>query len=333
MIKQSLGLVGCGAAAKKYHLPILKMHPEIAKNMFCVDSNLTQAKKYAEELGSSNYVDDYNEIIGKIKGVIVAVPHSLHYPIADAFLRNGVHVLCEKPLTETSDEAHSLVNSAEKNNVNLCVNNTRRMIPSFQLIKELISKFEIGKLSSISYFESEKFNWESETGFYLNPQKTSKGVLLDCGVHVLDLICWLIGSKPELVSYKDDSFGGPESLAYVKAKSNDCVIKVYINRLLDIENRFIIRGEKGCIEGSPKEFRTISLQPDFKTKKVIKSNRKPDQIMATPIIENFIKVVMENEEPLVPGSDVIDSIELIEECYANRTRFDMPWYQDLEGRL
>ena len=108
MTEPSLGIIGCGAAAKKYYLPVLKKYPEICKNLYFVDKNLNQAKKLAAEFNSQNFTDDYHNIINKVQSAIIAVPHFCHYSISMDFLRNGIHVLCEKPIAESSEEAKEM---------------------------------------------------------------------------------------------------------------------------------------------------------------------------------------------------------------------------------
>ena len=48
------------------------------------------------------------------------------------------------------------------------------------------------------------------------------------------------------------------------------------------------------------------------------------------IVENFVKILENNTIPLISANDVLSSIELIEECYRNRSRFNLPWYQEVE---
>lgn len=324
-------ILGCGAAAHRYYVPALKKYPEICKKLCLVDKNITQAEKLAFEFGGGEVFDDYKLIIGKVQGVINLLPNFLHYPISIDFLKAGVHVLCEKPLAESAREVRELVAAAEKNNAALCVNNTRRMFPSFQEVKKIISSGQIGKLKKIKYLEGSTFAWPSATGFYVNPKVSSKGVLIDIGPHVLDSICWWLGGKPELVEFKDDSFGGPESVAICKGNYDGCEIEIFLNRLFDVESRFEIIGEKGSIEGGVFEWKNLTLklsEGKIERKKLTTPARNYPEFVKL-IVENFIRVVEGKEAPLVEGKDVIDSISLIEESYKHRSRFKLPWYDNV----
>ena len=220
----SIGIIGCGAATQRYYLPALRKSANEFKEIYFVDSNLDQAEKTQREFGRGQALNDYREIINNVQGAIIVVPNQLHFPVAMDFLNSGVNVLCEKPLAENPDEVRQMVEAAGANGAALCVNNTRRIFPNFIEAKKLIEQGFIGKLKSIDYCEGATFGWQSLTGFYVNPSLTSKGIMMDLGPHVIDTICWLIGQKPKLIEYIDDSFGGPESVASVKAEIEGCQI-------------------------------------------------------------------------------------------------------------
>ena len=104
----NIGIIGCGAAAKRYYVSALNDVTDVKKNMFFVDKNLDAAKELAVEFGGGEVFEDYHDILDKVQGVIITLPHFLHYSVSADFLKSGVHVLCEKPLTETHDELKQL---------------------------------------------------------------------------------------------------------------------------------------------------------------------------------------------------------------------------------
>ncbi|MGD9897739.1 MAG: Gfo/Idh/MocA family protein [Calditrichaceae bacterium] len=333
MTETVLGLIGCGAAARRYYLPALKTHPEIAKRMIFVDRDLTTAKEMAEEVGSDRYENDYKSIIGKVQGVIIVVPNFLHFQVATDFLKGGSHVLCEKPLVEKVEEVDEMIRIAGENKVTISVNNTRRMFPSFMKIKELISRGDLGKLRSIKYYEGMTFAWPSLTGFYVDPKVSAKGVLMDIGSHVVDTICWWLDGKPELEEFTDDSFGGPESVACLKARKDECEIEIRFNRLNDLDNLYKITGELGYIEGNIFEWDRIRLVRNQGKSETISlpTNVKVYPDFVKPIVNNFIEVVSNSAKPLVSADDVCPSIALLEDAYSKRQRFNLPWYENLEA--
>ena len=326
-----LAIIGCGAATKRYYVPALKRHPKIVQNLYLVDKNMDYAQELSAEFGGGEIFDDYREVIGRVHGALIALPNFLHYPVSMNFLNAGVHVLWEKPLAETTNEVIEMNQAAEKNNVALCVNNTRRMFPTFKEIKKIIAKGKIGKLKSIDYVEGNTFAWPSATGFYVDPAVSSKGVLIDIGPHVMDLICWWLDGKPIVSEFNDDSFGGPESVANIKAEYDNCKISIFLNRLSDLECHYEIKGELGTLKGDVFEWNKFEISKnsgEFIEMRVSCSAKNYPEFVV-PVIDNFIKVVAGDEKSLISGTDVQDSIEIIEECYENRTRFKLPWYDNI----
>ena len=333
MSEIKLGLIGCGAAAKRYYLPILKSKPEIVKNLVLVDKNIALAQELVEEIDGGTAEDDYSKIYDNVNAVIITLPHFLHYSVSMDFLTRGIHVLCEKPIAESAEELKKMNETASKNKVKLCVNNTRRMFPSFKRIKEIVDSGKLGNIKKIVYVEGGKFEWESNTNFYVDPKTSSKGILFDLASHVLDTICWWTGGKPEIIKYIDDSFDGPESNSHLIAESGNTDIEVMLNRMVELDNKFIIKGEKATIEGVMYDWNIVNIKYSSGkfTQEKLKPRVKTYPDFVIPIVDNFLEVVKNNSNPLVSGEDVFNSIKLIEECYNNRKQVSTPFYTNLKS--
>ncbi len=328
-----LGIIGCGAITETFYLPAIVKYPEMLKKITLVDKNSMRLKEISSRFGISNTTTDYHDLVGKTDGVIIAVPNHFHFKISQNCLDGGAHVLCEKPLVETTAEAEKLIAYANKKGLRVAVNNTRRLYPSYRRIKTILSNGEIGNLISIEYYEGVVFNWPTVSGFYFGSKESPKGVLMDRGAHVLDLVCWWLGSKPELLLSKNDSFGGPEAAAQVEFKKDDCSGVVRLSWLSKFKNTYKIEGTEGFITGDISDWRSFQIQSrnSGKAKKIklkTKINQYPD--FADLILSNFIDMVENHAEPLIAAEDVLDSISLLEESYASAKRFDMPWYDSLE---
>jgi predicted dehydrogenase/nucleoside-diphosphate-sugar epimerase len=320
----SIGIVGCGAAAKRYYVPALKRFPGTENKLFLVDQNLEQAEALSKEFGGGKIYSNYRDIIDSVQGVIIALPHFLHFPVSMEFLQAGTHVLCEKPLAESGKQITEMMTIAEKMQVALCVNNTMRTFPSFLKTREIITSGQIGDLKSIEFHVGNEFAWPSSTGFYVDPSISQKGVLFDIGAHILDLVCWWLDGKPSLIRYEDDSYGGPESVSHIEAQANGCYIKILLNRLYDLDNMFKIVGELGTIEGKPFEWNKINIIKNKTIVKKFKNNSKTYPDFVIPILDNFIRVIEGKDKPFISGYDVQQSIELIEECYNKRSKNNLP---------
>lgn len=324
-----IALVGCGAVAELFYLPAFAENPSLDSQVVLVDINYDRAKTMAYKFGIQRYVQDYRDVLSEVDGAIVALPHHLHYKVTMDFLRAGIHVLCEKPLSETFEQARFMIEEAERKKVTLCVNYTRRLFPSFRKIKELLSDGAIGQPVGFSLEEGGEFNWPTVSGFYFDPKTSNHGVLMDRGPHVIDLVCWWFDSRPKVTNYRDDSFGGCEAVAtldfLIKGSIPGTIKLSWLNRL---KNTCVIRGEKGLIVSEVHNWREVII---IKNGRSIKINPPAPQRyfsdFGSEIVNNFIEVIRGEAQPLISAKDVLDSIAVIEECYRNRKRFTMPWME------
>lgn len=142
-----------------------------------VDSVPEAAQKVAAELGVAA-VSDYRELLGRVDAVSIVVPTPLHFAVAEAFLEHGVHVLVEKPITETLAQAQTLIDLAKRKNCVLQVGHLERFNPAIQAAAKL--------LSTPRFIESHRLAPFKQRG-------TDVSVVLDLMIHDIDLIQELVG--------------------------------------------------------------------------------------------------------------------------------------------
>jgi len=120
--------------------------------------------------------DDYTELAGKVEAVSICTPTILHAEIAEFFMQQGIHVLIEKPMSATTDEARRLVATAESAGVCLMVGHVERFNPAFTRLAALLAQdgFEPGRVQA-----------NRLTPF--NSRVRDIGVVLDLMVHDIDL--------------------------------------------------------------------------------------------------------------------------------------------------
>jgi predicted dehydrogenase len=143
----------------------------------------------------------------------------------------------------------------------------------------------------------------------------------------LDHICWWLGGKPKVISSQNDSFGGSDAVAYVQFKHNKCIGEVKLSWLSSFPCRFVVEFERGSIEGEVSYPQSVLLTTGEGRQKRVKLKSESWFALGYKIVANFIRVISNDEKPLVPGSDVLDSMSMVDECYATATRFEMPWYE------
>ena len=142
----------------------------------------------------------------QIDAVVIATPVNSHFELAKLALENGKHVLLEKPMTRTIQEAEILIDLAIKKNKTLMVDHTFLYTGAVQKMKELVNSNELGK---INYFDSTRIN--------LGLFQEDCNVLWDLAPHDLSILNYLVDEKPISVNATGISHtkNGIENIAYL----------------------------------------------------------------------------------------------------------------------
>ena len=164
-------------------------------------------KAAAESLGWEEYETDFRKLVARddIGLVDVSTPGFTHKEIAIAALEAGKHVLCEKPLANTLDEAREMLAAAKAAGTIAMVNFNYRRVPAVQLVKRLIDD---GRLGEIRHFRAVYLqDWILDPQFplvwRLKKELAGSGALGDIGAHILDLGQFLVGPVQEVVGTLD----------------------------------------------------------------------------------------------------------------------------------
>jgi predicted dehydrogenase len=313
--------------AERYHLPALAKNRPASERAILVDPDVARTSRLGAQYGISRFAVDVASVIDHLDAAIVAVPPALHHPICMDLLSRGVHVLCEKPLADSADHAAEMVCQAARHGAILCVNHTRRLYPAYATIRRLLDDGVLGSLSTLRYEEGYEFNWPAASAFHF--RSGARGVLMDTGIHALDIICWWLGGKPDLVSSENDSFGGPEALARVRLQHGSCRAELKLSWLTRLANRFEIVGERGTIAGRIDVWDRVVIEHRDGRREQIRlrvTERKYDDFGAA-MLQNFLDAIAGRAKPLVPGGAVLPALELMDEAYLSARRLPLPWLE------
>lgn len=324
----SLAIVGCGAITEQFYLPALLRLRERFGNLFFVDPAVDRAQALADRVHGASAATDLDSVTGQIHAAVNATPHHLHQRLNLQLLEAGIPVLCEKPLAETSEQLEELLKAQQRAGVPVLVNNTRRLLPSYREVRRLVHSGEFGAVRRVFFHEGGEFSWPSVSGFYFDASISPKGVLLDRGAHVLDLVCWWLDGRPEVVSFRDDSFGGPEAVCQLEARLGEAAVDVRLSWLSKLANRFEVECEGGIIAGDIYDFFGVVVRRDGSApvRRQLPSAQRAFMEFGLPLMENFLDVLAGDVPPLVDAAAVQPSIRLLDDCYARRERFSLPWY-------
>ncbi|MCU0286891.1 MAG: Gfo/Idh/MocA family oxidoreductase [Acidobacteria bacterium] len=167
------GIIGTGAMGKN-HMRVVHSIPEMSLTC-AVDinrENLEGACNPYQSFDLKRYTD-YRDIVDQVDAVMVSTPTITHHEIAHFFLENKKHVLLEKPITQTLEQADDLIQTAKVNNVILAVGHLERFNPAVEYVQPLIERplfIEIQRLGSFS------------------PRSLDVDVIMDLMIHDLDIL-------------------------------------------------------------------------------------------------------------------------------------------------
>jgi predicted dehydrogenase len=182
----NVGVIGLGEIGA-IHCDTLMQLPQ-AKLLAVADIDEVRAKHMAQQTGAQPY-QDYQELLARedIDAVIIATPDHLHKEPCLAAAQAGKHILVEKPLAMTVEDAGAIIEAVEKADVKLMIGFTLRFFPQYQHAKASIEKGELGKLISLS---ARRTNLISQA----QRLKGRTGVLFFLGIHDFDVLRWMVGA-------------------------------------------------------------------------------------------------------------------------------------------
>lgn len=297
-----VGYLGRFHAQKYQHLPNAEL-------VALCDTNAETCEKVSLELKLPAY-KNYKDLIGKVDAVSIAATTQQHHEIARFFLKHGVHVLVEKPITETVHQANELIKLAKENQAKLQVGHLER----FNSVRLALDEH----LDSPQFIESERLS-------PFNPRGTDVNVILDLMIHDIDMIQNIV--KSPIVSI--DAQGTPvltQAIDIANARitfANHCVANVTASRVsfktvrktrifqkdsyvsMDFHNKQYALFRKGQGEMFPGV-------PDITRDERVFENG--DAILEE--IKSFLTCIENNTTPLVTGEEGRDALETAEKITA-----------------
>ncbi|MDR1926972.1 MAG: Gfo/Idh/MocA family oxidoreductase [Endomicrobium sp.] len=295
-------VIGVGSLGQ-YHARILARHSN-SKLEFVVDTDKKRAEKIAE-VNKTNYLTDFNELIGKVDAVVISVPTHYHYKIAKPLLQSGIHCLVEKPFTLSVKEAQILIEIAKVGNLVLQVGHVERFNPAV--------------IAAAPFVNGPKFIEVSRLGPY-DPRINHVGVVLDLMIHDLDILFFLVRDK--VVSFEAHGakiLSDTEDIAKVRLKyANGCIADVSASRVSMEKYRKIRifqpdsyisidyagKNLKVYAKKNGKEKITSLLDIDIKKPKL------PSNEPLFYELDNYLTNVIEGKKPIVSGEQGRDAVEL-----------------------
>jgi len=184
MIK--IGVIGAGVMGGHHIRNLSSMDIELV-GLSDIDKN--RVNELSTTYKTKGFLD-YKELVKEgIDAAVVAVPTKLHKTVCDYLIDNGVNVLVEKPIADTVENAKDMITKAKKEGVKFSVGQIERFNPAVQKLKQLIKNDTLGKVVTMS---------SKRVGPY-NPRIRDVGIIVDLGVHDIDIMSYLLEEKVKTV--------------------------------------------------------------------------------------------------------------------------------------
>lgn len=216
-----VAIVGCGWAGGRHAAGYDRAGAEVR---WAIDSSMARAESVARGRGSI-ISDDFRQALADphVEAVDVCLPHNLHAPVAIEAARTGKHVLVEKPLATTLDEADSMIVAAERASVTLMVAENVRFDPVYRRVRQLLDDGVIGRPALIqvtrqAYLRS---SFLRDRPWFLSREAAAGGIMTSGGVHDFETMRMLIGEIESVYALRapqrfSEMEGDDTSIAAVK---------------------------------------------------------------------------------------------------------------------
>jgi predicted dehydrogenase len=242
MKRLNIGVIGAGSISG-VHFEAYAHNPNVQIYAVC-DLNEERAGANAAKYGADKVYTDYRELLADsaVDAVSICTWNNSHAEISIAALEAGKHVLCEKPLCKTVEEAIRVQEAVRKSNLVYQVGFVRRCASNTQTLKEFIDN---GDLGEIYYAKASCLRrLGNPGGWFADIERSGGGPLIDLGVHIID-ISWYLMGRPKVKSITGNVYNklgnrsNIKNLSFYKAADYDAernTVEDSANALIRFEN-------------------------------------------------------------------------------------------------
>jgi predicted dehydrogenase/nucleoside-diphosphate-sugar epimerase len=338
-----VAVVGCGAVARRFYLPVLAGHPD-ARLGALVDPDGARAAALARDYRVELVCSDVSGLSAqRLDAAIVCTPPSTHAEIVTALARAGIHALVEKPMATDLRSGEAMTEAAEHAGIVLSVALFTRLLPSSRLARALLRDGWLGLPQRLDVRYGRTYDWPAVTLGNLSRELSGGGVLLDSGSHLFDQLLYLFGPDVTLRRYRDNSAGGVESDCRIdlefRVAGKNVEAAIELSRTRELKNTLGITCEKGTIELRLDERQRVSLHPrglhlhdslgGVEREFELGLGFKEDPGIPWPeafrlVVDDFLEAIRERRAPVLTARSALPSLRLIDECYRRAEPLDEP---------
>lgn len=316
------GLVGAGGIAQAYALAFERSNS--GELVAVADTRISAAQGLADRFDAQAFADHADMCRqAKPDAVIVCTPPVTHPEITTDIMKHGAHVLCEKPLAVSTDDAHRMIDQAEKSGVLFTMASKFRYVDDLRKAKAVVDAGQIGEVILVENVFTA--NVDMSNRWNSDPMISGGGVLIDNGTHSVDIMRYLLGPLFELQVVEGRRIQDipVEDTVRVFVRSHGGAIgSIDLSWSLKKEQPFYISiyGSEGTALVGWAESRYKRTEDDEWTS----LGNGYDKVQAFGSqIDNLVAAIRGEEELVITATDALASVEVIETAYAslNNTRW------------
>jgi UDP-N-acetyl-2-amino-2-deoxyglucuronate dehydrogenase len=359
MKKLRFAIVGCGRISYKHVEALIANKKEAVLVATCdVIAEYAEAKKqeYITKLGEDASVvvyTDYKDMLEKedIDVIALATESGYHPEIAIYCMNKKKHIIIEKPMALSIEDADKMIKCAKDNNVKICVSHQNRFNKPIQQLRSAVEENRFGRLIN----GTARILWSRNMGYYEQAPwrgtwKLDGGTLMNQCIHNIDLLQWMMGGEIDTVYAQCDTF-----IRDIEAEDFGAIIIRFKNGAIGIvegtacvypknlEETLNIFGEKGtvCIGGlavNKIETWKFADNKDDEDEILKAQGEDPDSVYGfghTPLFEDMIDAIKNDREPLINGEEGKKGMSIILAAYKSRltgmpVKFPMESFSTME---
>lgn len=314
-MKFGLCVVGCGSFARAFSSAIQGELNEI--DLYFASRDASRASLFASELGGSGSFGSYEAAMadGRVEGVYICTPHHLHLEHARMAAGRGKHILLEKPLARTAEEARNIVDLTAAAGVTLMVAENYRFMPPVLAAREMVDRGDLGDLRLVQLQEDFPFQpaeWRNDADL------NGGGVLIDGGIHKASLLAYLAGDPSEVYAAQV-----PSAQPGLAAEDGVVAMLRYASGLVGVINHSWSAGPHSqrpwvTLSGSRASV-AFELGGDWIDTIDAAGRRRRelggDRAGLAAMVREFRQAVQHGREPAMTGPEGARDVALVEACY------------------
>jgi predicted dehydrogenase len=332
-------LIGAGRISVNHIVAVKAMGDKLDFSGICdiVPEHMDAALKKAEFEQDIPRYTDYRIMLEEQQPDLVAISteSGSHAEIALYCLSHGSHVIIEKPMAMSIQDADALIDTAQKENKTISVCHQNRFNKSIQSIHEALAAGRFGKISHIAAH----VRWNRDRNYYDQAPWRGKwscdgGCLMNQCIHNADIVCWMLGDIEEVFAYTANQQheyieGEDLGLALIRAKNGSYgVFEGTVNVFpKNLEETLYVFGEKGTAKAAGTSLNSISewkfadSLSDEETLMVQQCSENPPNVYGfghTRYYNDVVSAIKNGRKPLIDGYEGKKALELILAIYKSK---------------